>query len=81
MAKGSKTKPNYRPKTIATNLDNIPIPVAVERKRGKGHTARALPRRLSRVSPPPFEVQGCHVLILIAALMGAAQLAGLLPDP
>ena len=44
MAKGSKTKPNYRPKVIATNLDNIPIPV--ERKRGKGHTARPLPRHM-----------------------------------
>ena len=79
MAKGSKTKPNYRPKSILTNLDNIPIPV--ERKRGKGHTARALPRHLTAIAPPPFEVQGYHVLILIAALMGAAQLAGLLPDP
>ena len=79
MAKGSKTKPNYRPKVIATNLDNIPIPV--ERKRGKGHTARSLPRHMKAIAPPPFEVQGYHVIIFVLVVMSAAQLAGLLPDP
>ena len=80
MAKGSKTKPNYRPKLLTTNLDGIAIPAL--KVRGKGHTARALPRRHWKESaPPPFEVQGYHVLTFVSALMGALWFAGLLPDP
>ena len=80
MAKGSKTKPNYRPKLLTTNLDGILIPAL--KVRGKGHTARALPRRHWKESaPPPFEVQGYHVIIFVLVVMSAAQLAGLLPDP
>ena len=39
------------------------------------------PTRTCRIAAPPFEVQGHHVLFFVAALMGTAQLAGLLPDP
>ena len=79
MAKGSKTKPNYRPKLLTTNLDGILIPAL--KVRGKGHTARSLPRHMKAIAPPPFEVQGYHVIIFVLVVMSAAQLAGLLPDP
>ena len=31
--------------------------------------------------PPEFEVTGTHLVILVAALLALAWLAGLLPDP
>jgi len=42
---------------------------------------RERPHRGNSGEGPQFEVQGYHVLIFVAVLMGALWLAGLLPDP
>ena len=49
----------------------------IEWKKGR----RERPQRGNSGEGPQFEVQGYHVLILVAVLMGALWLAGLLPDP
>ena len=49
----------------------------IEWKKGR----RERPHRGNSGEGPQFEVQGYHVLIFVAALMGALWLAGFLPDP
>ena len=49
----------------------------IEWKKGR----RERPHRGNSGEGPQFEVQGYHVLIFVAVLMGALWLAGLLPDP
>ncbi len=49
----------------------------IEWKKGR----RERPSRGNSAEGPQFEVQGYHVLVFVAVLMGALWLAGLLPDP
>ena len=49
----------------------------IEWKKGR----RERPQRGNSDEGPHFEVQGYHVLLFVAALMGALWFAGLLPDP
>ena len=49
----------------------------IEWKKGR----RERPQRGNSDKGPQFEITGLHVLLFVAALMGALWLAGLLPDP